>query len=192
VRVLRGGRRRRRDTLVAQDHLRAARRAVPLAVLVLLAACTPSGPGSDPTATPTPAPSASSPAPSLEPSPTTSAAPPAEPTPTPAPSGGDSGATRTVDVVVTTSGWQPTTGAVEVSAYVTAVEAGGTCTLDLVGPAGATAQASQSAEPDASSTSCGLLTVPGSRLARGTWQGTVTYVSPSSSGTAALSPIEVP
>ncbi|WP_203749138.1 hypothetical protein [Cellulomonas chitinilytica] len=158
---------------------------------MLTAACTPSGPSGGDTTTTTAPPTASAPA-SAAPSPIATAPTPTEPTPTAPVPAGDGGSTRTVDIVVTTSGWQPATGAVEVSAYATGVESGGTCTLDLVGPAGATAQASQAAEPDASSTSCGLLAVPGSRLSSGTWQGTVSYVSPSSSGTVALSPIEVP
>ncbi len=163
---------------------------VALAAVFLLAGCTDGTRGastSTPTVTgtaaPTPTPGttaneATPPPPGAEP-------PPAPPVPAPTGPGG-------AEVVVTNAGWLASSGAVEVAAYVAAVEAGGRCTLTLTGPGGATATASQTAEPDASTTSCGLLAVPGDQLTSGTWTGTVAYVSPTTSGEAAVAPMQVP
>lgn len=171
-----------------------AARLVALSVVVLLAGCvddatpgptTSAGP-SRATSTPTPAATPSPSVPAPVPSETT---PPAEP---PAPSPAPPAAPPTIEVVVTASGWQAATSSVEVWAYTAVLESGGTCTLDLAGPGGATVSTSQQAEPDASTTSCGLLAVPRDRLARGSWTGTVTYTSSSGSGVAAVAPMDVP
>ncbi|QGQ18879.1 hypothetical protein GC089_06020 [Cellulomonas sp. JZ18] len=94
--------------------------------------------------------------------------------------------------MVTSAQWQPGTAAVEVSAYVSVVEQGGECTLTLEGPGGASARTSQPALADASTTSCGLMSVARDRLAPGTWTGSVRYVSPTTSGEARLTPMEIP
>jgi hypothetical protein len=78
---------------------------------------------------------------------------------------------------------------VEVGAYLAGVaESGGTCTLTLTGVAG-TATAQVTAEPDAASTSCPTLAVPGAELSSGTWSAVVSYASPSTSGTS--DPVDV-
>jgi hypothetical protein len=93
-----------------------------------------------------------------------------------------------VEVVTTFAGWNQLTSAVEVGAYVTAVETPGTCTLRLTGPGG-TVERNQPATADASTLACGALTVPGTELAPGTWSASVIYSSATSEGTSA--PVEV-
>jgi hypothetical protein len=98
----------------------------------------------------------------------------------------------TVDVVVTFSGWNATTAAVEVGGYAATVESGGTCELTLRGPGGATASVQVATNADASTTSCELAAVPAASLRSGTWSGTLSYRSDRSAGTTTVSPIEVP
>ncbi|GAA4628993.1 hypothetical protein GCM10023113_35860 [Cellulomonas oligotrophica] len=132
-----------------------------------------------PTATPTAVPEPTA-APEPEPE------DPAQPTPaTP----GD--AASVLDVVVTFSGWNDLSGAVEVGAYVPVVEDDGTCTLTLTGGSG-TPTATSDGIPDASSTSCGSLTLPGSAVPSGTWTATVTYASSTSTGSSDPVTVEVP
>jgi|GEM_PF-2276635 len=97
-----------------------------------------------------------------------------------------------VAVVVTFSGWNTLTSALEVGGYADTVEQGGTCTLRLAGPGGATAEVSGSALPDAASTTCGLLAVPRDRLAAGSWTGTLSYASATSAGEVAVPAVAVP
>ncbi|MFB9956392.1 hypothetical protein [Cellulomonas denverensis] len=115
--------------------------------------------------------------PALDPEPSTPAAP--------------GGGTATVDVVTTYYGWNTTSAAVEVGAYAATVESDGVCTLTLTGPGG-TVTAQGSALADASSTSCGELSVPGTQLSSGSWQAVVGYSSPRSRGTSAAVTVEVP
>ena len=98
-----------------------------------------------------------------------------------------------VPVVVTYSGWQDTSAAVEVGAYVGGlVEDGGTCTLTLT-KGGEEVATSTAGMADASSTSCGSgLTVPGVELASGTWSAVVSYESATSSGSSDDVAVEVP
>ncbi len=166
--------------------------AVPLVVALLLAGCTSATPSQPPGAsssTPAPAPTGSVPAPSGTdlsgagtPSDESTERPDASPAPTP----------DEVEVVVTFAGWNAPTTAAEVGAYVPRVETGGRCTLVLTSAGGTRAEVESVAEPDATSTSCGLLSVPGERLAAGTWTGTVTYTSPTASGEAPVPPMEIP
>lgn len=110
---------------------------------------------------------------------------------TPAPSA-PSATADAAAVIVTYSGWVDTPAGVEVGAYLAGVaESGGTCTLTLTGSAGS-ATAEVTAEPDAASTSCPALAVPGSELSSGTWTAVVTYESPSTSGTSTPVPVVVP
>jgi hypothetical protein len=98
----------------------------------------------------------------------------------------------TAAVITTYSGWVASPAGVEVGAYVAGVaESGGTCTLTLTSGAGS-ATAEVPAEPDAASTSCPTLTVPGSKLSSGTWSAVVTYESPSISGKSAPVTVVVP
>lgn len=101
---------------------------------------------------------------------------------------------RTADaaVTVTSVGWNPATAALEVSAYVDVLQTDGTCTLVVTGPGGATWRASSPAQPDASTTSCGLMSVSQDHLTPGSWTGAVEYSSPQTSGQVAFGPIEVP
>lgn len=95
-------------------------------------------------------------------------------------------------VVVTYADWSSSTASVEVGAYVAGtVEQDGTCSLQLTGPAAAPS-VEVAAEPDAGSTSCPDMVVPGAGLAPGTYSAVVTYSSPTTSGTSAPTSIEVP
>lgn len=130
-----------------------------------------------PTATPEPAPTA-----------------PADPAPAPeepAPTGGPSTGGATTELLLTFTGWNPAAGAVEVSGYVPVVEAGGRCVLTLT-RAGSTVTRETTAEPDAGTTSCGWISVPGSELSPGAWDARVTYTSSASSAAAGPVTIEVP
>lgn len=105
--------------------------------------------------------------------------------------GGGAPAPASTDVVVTYSGWNATSGAVEVGAYVPVLESGGTCTLVLT--QGTTVvEVARDAAPDASTTACGALAVERAALAPGSWQAVVRYLSPSSAGESAPVTVEVP
>jgi hypothetical protein len=96
-----------------------------------------------------------------------------------------------VPVVVTYSGWNPAQRMVMVGGYAAGVvESKGVCTLTLTqGTRKVTAQSP--AGPDASTTACDALSVPGTKLAPGSWRAVLSYASPSSSGTSAPVDVEV-
>jgi hypothetical protein len=97
-----------------------------------------------------------------------------------------------VDVVVTFAGWEESTDAVEVSGFVPGVvEAGGTCRLTLTRGQQA-AVAETPAEPDASTTVCGTVSVPAAELSEGTWKGVLSYESVTSTGASVPADVEVP
>jgi hypothetical protein len=97
-----------------------------------------------------------------------------------------------VPVVVTHWGWKADDSTAVVGGYVAGVvESDGTCTVTLTqGARKVTAESP--ARPDASTTACGALSVPGHELAPGHWRAVLSYSSPSSSGTASAVDIEVP
>jgi hypothetical protein len=99
---------------------------------------------------------------------------------------------RPVAVTVTYSAWDAGSSAVVVDAFAAgAIEFGGTCTLTLTRN-GTTVTATSTGQPDASTTDCAEISVPGSRLGTGTWHGTLGYLSSSSRGTAAPFSVVVP
>jgi hypothetical protein len=102
------------------------------------------------------------------------------------------GHTRHGTLLVSYSGWNNDTESVEIGSYLPAVvEGDGTCTLTLTrGDDKATA--SGPGTPDASSTSCSGLAVPGSDLSSGTWTAVVTYESSSSSASSEPLDLDVP
>ena len=105
--------------------------------------------------------------------------------PAPATAGGNG-----VAVVVTFAGLQA--GQVEVAGYVAGVvEPGGTCTVELSGPGGAEATTSTEALPDATTTSCGWLSVPSDGMAAGAWTATLRYDSAAHHATAEPVTLEV-
>ena len=99
--------------------------------------------------------------------------------------------TAAVPVVLTYSAWSAADRQVIAGGYVTGViEDDGVCTLTLTqGSASVTVEGP--AMPDASTTVCGGLVVPGSQLTAGTWQATLTYASSTHHGTSASAPVEV-
>ena len=99
-------------------------------------------------------------------------------------SASSSGATKTVDVIVTRAGWDPTAQQANANAIIPGtVVSGGTCTLTLT--MGADSQTtSRAATATADSTQCGVLIIPGSELSAGTWTAVVTFSAPSAAGTS--------
>lgn len=97
-----------------------------------------------------------------------------------------------VSVFVTHSGWNAGTRAVDASGYVAGViESDGTCTLTLT-LADRTATVSAAAQPDATTTSCGNLLVPGAQLSTGTWRAVLSYRSPQHVGASKAFEVQVP
>lgn len=154
-----------------------------------------------PSATPSDVTSSSTPSAvvSSDPTPTVSAAPsgPVTPTASESPSATVTAAApapsattdrRKVDVVVTYVDWSATDSVVEAGAYATVVEEPGSCTLKLTS-GGRSVTGSITALTDASTMSCGGLTVPRDKLSSGTWTAVVIYESATSVGTSA--PVEV-
>ncbi len=126
-----------------------------------------------------PASAAGSATPTATPSPTTGAAPSATPGGAP------------VQVVLGYAGWEPN-GTVEVGGFVSsAVEAGGTCTVTLT-QGGRQVEVAGPAKPDATTTNCGSLTVPGERLTPGDWEATLSYRSSASHGASEPATVTVP
>lgn len=152
---------------------------------------------------PTPEPTLSSTAtatatPSATPTATSTGSASASPTPdapsetsTVTPSASTSPSRATVDVAMTYYGFNAVDGAVEVGGYANVVEADGVCTLTLT-KGSSTVSKQASATPDASSTSCGEMSVAQNEISSGTWTATVSYQSSTSEGVSAPATIEVP
>ena len=97
-----------------------------------------------------------------------------------------------VTVSSTWSNWDESDRAVLVGGYVTGVtEAGGTCTLTLTKD-GDEVTGHSTAEPDASTTSCGDLRATGGALAPGEWTAVLGYSSDRAAGTSAPFTVVVP
>jgi hypothetical protein len=96
------------------------------------------------------------------------------------------------DVVLSFVGWDRTTAAVQAGGYLSPiVESGGTCTLELT-KGDRTVSARSSAEPDATTTACGNLSVPRAQLTAGSWSAVLRYSSPRTRGSSAPTTVEVP
>lgn len=101
------------------------------------------------------------------------------------PAAGAASTVSNASVIVTFHGWNANAQEAEVGGYVAdVIESGGTCTLTLTHDA-ARVVASSTATPDATTTACGAVTVPGAQLGAGTWQAVLTYQSPKHAGSAA-------
>lgn len=96
-------------------------------------------------------------------------------------------------MTVTTSYWgfDPESGSAFANGYADVVDEDGRCTLSLTNGS-LTATAQTDATADATTTSCGEITVPGSELSSGSWQAVITFASPSSTGQSAPVEIVVP
>lgn len=93
---------------------------------------------------------------------------------------------------ITYYGWDDAIGGVEAGGIVMGVvESGGTCTLTLT--QGATSvDVSVEAVDNVTSTSCPAMTVPGDRLATGTWQASLSYDSGDFRGVGDAVEVQVP
>lgn len=169
-----------------------------LPALLLIGACSPDAadaPATSSSATvaaPTPEKSTPPPAQTTDPAagPTATASePPASPSTTPAAPPPD--ARKRTSLVVTSLAWNAGTNAVEASAFVLVVESDGKCALTLT-LGSTTVTAHSIGYPDASSTSCDLLSIPRAQLSPGTWQAALDYESSSSVATNSPLTIEVP
>jgi hypothetical protein len=95
-------------------------------------------------------------------------------------------------IQITYAGWNAEASTVEVAGFLPgAVESDGTCTLTLTN-AGSSVAATVAGSPDASSTSCGGLVVPGASISPGTWTAVVSYQSSTSRGTSEPTRVVVP
>lgn len=123
---------------------------------------------------------------------TPSTAPAPGGTPAAPPSAGPAGQPGVTAVAISFSAWNATDQVAEVGAYaVDVIETGGACTLTLT--RGSVTRTTRGiAEPDATTTSCGYLAVPGSDLSRGEWTVAVNYESPTATGVSDATTIEVP
>jgi hypothetical protein len=96
-----------------------------------------------------------------------------------------------VPVTVTYFGWNADAQQVQVGGYVGGVvEEGGVCTLTLT-KGGTTVTGRTEALPDASTTACGEITVPGDEVSAGTWRAVLSYSSDGHSGTSEPVDVEV-
>jgi len=94
-------------------------------------------------------------------------------------------------VTITWFGWEPDAREVQLAGFVGGVvEDGGVCTLTLT-KGGATASGAKKALADASTTSCGELSVPGDQVSPGTWQAVLSYSSAGHTGTSETVDVEV-
>lgn len=95
-------------------------------------------------------------------------------------------------VRMTYIGWDKAAGAVEAAGFVPGVvESHGTCVLTLTS-GGSSITASVAGTADASSTSCGGLTVPGASVSPGTWGAVLTYESSASRATSEATQVVIP
>jgi hypothetical protein len=96
------------------------------------------------------------------------------------------------DVAISYLYWDPAAGAVLGSGYVSPViEDGGTCTL-VLSRSGASVQATSTGVADASTSSCGELRLPGSRLRSGEWTAVLRYSSDTAEGESEPMTVAVP
>ena len=114
---------------------------------------------------------------------TVSIAPTARPTP--------DHSIASVAVTVTTSGWDAKAQQLWVAGFVPTPEEGGTCTLTAT-KVTQSVVVQRSATPDATTTTCGSVTIDGARLSPGTWTAVLAYQSPTRAGAAGPVTIEVP
>lgn len=97
---------------------------------------------------------------------------------------------KKVPIVITT--YNTDNGQVSVNGYVDGiVESGGSCTLSLVDTSGKTVTSTRSAQPDASTTTCGRSIISGTKLHPGTWSATLSYTSDKYTGVSDKVSIEI-
>lgn len=101
------------------------------------------------------------------------------------------GQKRNITPIISFWGQSQTSGAVEVGAFVSGVfEGGGKCTLNLSKDS-QEATAATNATKDATTTTCGTISIARNSLSAGKWKATVKYVSDSSEGSSEGIYIEV-
>lgn len=95
-------------------------------------------------------------------------------------------------VIPVISSWgQNDRGGLEINGFIPEIiESGGTCTITLE-KNGSTVTQAKTANADAQTTSCGLITTPISSLSRGTWTATLSYDSDTAGGSSEKVKIEV-
>jgi hypothetical protein len=103
----------------------------------------------------------------------------------------DSPHPQKADVVLSVLGWDARAAAVQAGGYVSVLQARGTCTLELTMGARRVA-VSAAAEPDASTTVCGNLSVGRARVVPGSWTAVLRYSSSTTVGVSAPATVQVP
>ena len=89
--------------------------------------------------------------------------------------------------------WDDATGTLRANGFVAGViEDGGTCTLTARPASGAAVSAESTGMADATTTNCGLLETRAGDMSSGTWQVTLAYSSPGTSGTSSAQSVVVP
>lgn len=171
-------------------YLRARPALATIGALALCAGCSTSAQNTQATTTPTSSSTPSATVPSAElPTSTTPGAPTTKTSSPQKPPAGDGRASSTV--VITSTNWNKASRNVEVSGYVPVVESDGRCTLALQRN-GLTKTTQSTGNPDASSTSCGRMTIPGSQLSPGRWTAVITYLSKATRAASSPATVEVP
>jgi len=95
-------------------------------------------------------------------------------------------------IVLSFSGWNVNTTAIEVDGYLTGlVESDGLCTLTLTN-GDTSVTTTTPGTPDAKTTSCGGAAVPGDQLSPGAWTAVLTYESSTSHGSSGQVEVQVP
>jgi hypothetical protein len=105
---------------------------------------------------------------------------------------GTNTAKKSVTVEITTYRQHSTT--FDVNSQVTGVvETGGTCTLSMIAESNPSESVTQSrlSEANASNTTCGVISVPLSKLHSGTWNVSVSYSSSDAQGKSDINQLEV-
>ncbi len=103
----------------------------------------------------------------------------------------DSNKKQTVNPIISTWVQNQQNNNLEVNGFVSdVIEGGGTCTLTLTRQ-GQTVTESKSANPDAQTTTCGMIVVQWSKLSAGTWTAHLAYLSSKYEGKSDSISIEV-
>jgi hypothetical protein len=90
----------------------------------------------------------------------------------------------TAQVTLVFAEWDAAGGRLEAGGFVAdVIQSGGTCTL-TASRNGIEVEATREGEADATTTSCGVLTLPGDRLGAGDWQVTLSYRSATHGGSS--------
>jgi hypothetical protein len=99
----------------------------------------------------------------------------------------------TVQVTLARLEWDDATGTLRANGFAAGViEDGGTCVLTARSASGVTVSAETTGMADATTTNCGQLETRAGSMSSGTWQVTLAYSSPGTTGTSSAQAVVVP